>query len=286
MRGPGLGLAVLALVVSLPELARAQQGGLFPNAPIRRQRVPCDQQDPIYKTYKYQYWGYHPTCWRRFPDGWGCPSPEAPNKEKSFEKQPLNVGSPIEGGDVGRPDEGMSHRPDTARPRLPDLPPAGRDPFAPPPDTDKPGNAPAAPRGGQAPLPLPSGDPFQLDKPDNPPANAPKPPRASRTRPAAPSAVSSGPELSAPAEDTGRIPGSRTSRNDTDGTGEDGPLLALPAVNLPPINDSSYFGTEPPQATASNDPAANSTTSPGSPPPRRSFLSGLFSNLGVNWTRR
>ena len=54
-RGPGLGLAVLALVVSLPELARAQQGGLFPLAPIRRQRVPCDQQDPIYKTYKYQY---------------------------------------------------------------------------------------------------------------------------------------------------------------------------------------------------------------------------------------
>ena len=40
------------------------------------------------------------------------------------------------------------------------LPERGRSPFDEP---DKPGNPPAAPRGGQAPLPLPPGDPFRLD---------------------------------------------------------------------------------------------------------------------------
>ena len=81
-RGRGLVLAVLTLVVSLPELAHAQQTGLFPLAPIRRQRVPCDQEDPIYKTYKHQYFGYHPTCWRLFPDGWGCPSTTSPRQSE------------------------------------------------------------------------------------------------------------------------------------------------------------------------------------------------------------
>src|SRR5262249_28822530 len=77
-------LAGLTGLVSLADRAQAQQTGLFPLAPIRRQRVPCDQEDPVYKLYKQQYFGYHPTCWRRFPGGWGCPSPEAPNREQSF----------------------------------------------------------------------------------------------------------------------------------------------------------------------------------------------------------
>ena len=91
-REQGLVLAVLTVLLSLPELAQAQQGGLFPLAPIRRQRVPCNQEDPIYKIYKHQYFGYHPTCWRPFPNGWGCPSPEAPDRAKSFEKQKLGAG--------------------------------------------------------------------------------------------------------------------------------------------------------------------------------------------------
>ncbi|MFI5459360.1 MAG: hypothetical protein ACHRXM_28375 [Isosphaerales bacterium] len=286
MRGPGLGLAVLALVVSLPELARAQQSGLFPLSPIRRQRVPCDQQDPIYKTYKYQYFGYHPTCWRRFPDGWGCPSPDAPDKAKSFRDIPRSAGEPEP---EALPDEGPA-RPDGTKPPVPPLPPGGRSPFEEL-DTGKPSNAPAAPRGGQAPLTLPPGDPFRLDdKPGNPPAAAPNPPRASRLRPATPPALSNGPELSAPAEERGRMPASRTSRIDadeaTDARAEDGPLLALPNVNLPPVHDSAIFGTEPPQATAANDAGTNSTTSPVTSPPRRGFLSGLFNNLGLNWTRR
>ena len=47
--GSGSALAVSAF---LPELAHAQQTGLFPLAPIRRQRPPCDQEDPAYKMYQ------------------------------------------------------------------------------------------------------------------------------------------------------------------------------------------------------------------------------------------
>jgi hypothetical protein len=282
-RGAGLGLAVLALVVSLPELARAQQGGLFPLAPIRRQRVPCDQEDPIYKKIKEQYFGVHPTCWRRFPDGWGCPSPERPDKDKSFRDQPLDTGEePLM--DQERPGPGMPGRPDGTRPAIPVIPERGPSPF----EEERPGNPPGAPRGGQAPLPLP--DPFQLDDRAKPPGAAADAPRAGRTRPGTPPAVHNGPELSAPADEAGRIPGNRTSRNDrdeaTDAQTENGPLLALPNVNLPPVYDPAAFGTEAAQATADSSTATNSPTSPGSSPPRRSFLSGLFNNLGLNWTRR
>src|SRR5262249_47506265 len=87
--GRALGMGMLTLVVSLAERAQAQQTGLFPLAPIRRERVPCANEDPIYKLYKQQYFGYHYTCWRPFPAGWGCPSKEAPDREKSFREQPL-----------------------------------------------------------------------------------------------------------------------------------------------------------------------------------------------------
>ncbi len=72
-----LTLVVLTAAVSLSGRVEAQQTGIFPLAPIRRQRVPCDREDPTYKVYKQQYFGYHPTCWRTFPAGWGCPSSEA-----------------------------------------------------------------------------------------------------------------------------------------------------------------------------------------------------------------
>ncbi len=103
-RDQGLALAVLTVVLSLPDLAWAQQSGLFPLAPIKRQRVPCDQEDPIYKTYKHQYFGYHPTCWRPFPKGWGCPSSEVASKEKSLKEIPL--------GPRPAPGEGQPTTPD------------------------------------------------------------------------------------------------------------------------------------------------------------------------------
>jgi hypothetical protein len=282
MRGPVLGLGVLCLVVSLPEVARAQPGGLFPNAPIRRQRVPCDQEDPIYKTYKYKYWGYHPTCWRTFPEGWGCPSPEAPDRKKSFEKQKLGVREE----EAPTPETGPE-RPGTTRPAQPEVP-RRVDPFETEPDTGKPGAAPAAPRGRQNP---PSRDPFELDKPDNAPPPAAGAPRAARSRPAPAESTGDDLELAAPADEVGRNAGTRTSRNDRDDAGDrqegDGPMLALPNVDLPPVNDSGYFGIEPPPAASGAGPVASSASAPPAmSAPRRGFLSGLLSNLGLNWTRR
>ena len=85
-------LVVLTVIVSLSERAQAQQTGLFPLAPIRRQRVPCDQEDPIYKFSKQKYFGYHPTSWRRFPEGWNPPSPEGPDRARSFRELELGSG--------------------------------------------------------------------------------------------------------------------------------------------------------------------------------------------------
>src|SRR5262249_4029368 len=102
-----LTMVVLTAAVSLSGRVEAQQTGLFPLAPIRRQRVPCDQEDPTYKIYKHQYFGYHPTCWRTFPAGWGCPSAEAPNKEQSFRALPPgNVPEDEEGAMAPPVDQG------------------------------------------------------------------------------------------------------------------------------------------------------------------------------------
>ena len=278
-RGCGLALAVLTLVVSLPELARAQQTGLFPNMNIRRQRVPCDQEDPIYKVYKHQYYGYHPTCWRPFPNGWGCPSREAPNREQSFKEIPLQAGERLPSLDQPGTDE-MTPPPATTRPGMPALPGGARSPFE-----EEPGAPPAAPRGGQNPRQAPQRDPFELDnKPDAPAAPAP-----GQSRPPGAGAATNGPELSAPAATPPATQGARTSRNESTDEAvardDDGPLLALPSVNLAPVDDPGVpFGTQPPPPAA---PTASSTSAtPAATTPRRGFLSGLFSNLGANWARR
>jgi hypothetical protein len=263
----------MTLLVSLPELARAQQTGLFPLAPIRRQRVPCDQQDPIYNSIKYQYYGYHPTAWRRFPTGWGYPSPERPDKEKAFRDLPLKPPSGFEGAAPGMEPLPMERGP-AGRPAPPTLP-REVDPF------EQPGRA----------------DPFQLDRPDTPRApnapEAPNGPRAERSRPPISSAGERGPELSAPTEAPDPTVGNRSDRpdenEDADSRHAGGPLLAIPNVNLPPVTGSTMvFGTEPPPGPAvPTEAAADATTTPTtSSAPRRSFLGSLFSNLGLNWTRR
>jgi hypothetical protein len=277
-RGCGLVLAVLTLVSSLPELARAQQTGLFPNMNVRRQRVPCDQEDPIYKVYKHQYYGYHPTCWRTFPSGWGCPSREAPNREQSFKEIPLQAGERLPSLDQPGTDE-MTPPPGTTRPGMPALPGGGRSPFE-----EEPGAPPGAPRGGQNPRQPPQRDPFELDKPDAPAAPAPGQPR-----PPGAGAATNGPELSAPAATPPATQGARTSRNESTDEAvardDDGPLLALPSVNLAPVDDPGVpFGTQPPPPAAAT--ASNTTTTTAASTPRRGFLSGLFSNLGANWARR
>lgn len=103
----------LALVLGVPALAEAQ---LFPNAPIhiRRQRPPCETEPPYFKFVRQQYYGYFPTCWRRWPDNWECPcpNPEKPTPEmwaESFRKYPLgkteDTGASGELGGTPPPDE-------------------------------------------------------------------------------------------------------------------------------------------------------------------------------------
>jgi hypothetical protein len=155
----------VALVVGAPALVQAQTQ-LFPLAPIQRPRVPCPLEDPVYGMYRQQYWGYFPTCWRAFPPGWGCPSPESPDVARHFQDRPrekLPV-IPPEGQDLmplpGGPGPGEEQPPGGPRGRTaPPLPPAERSPFeidtaprpAPPGGTTTPppggGNPPVVPPG-------------------------------------------------------------------------------------------------------------------------------------------
>jgi hypothetical protein len=282
IRGQMLVLAALTVVVSLPELAKAQQTGLFPLAPITRQRVPCDQEAAEYKLYKHKYFGYHPTCWRPFPTGWGCPSPEAPNKEESFKKIPFAGSEPRGPVQPGEGEEGMEGQPGVTRPTKPALPVGPRSPF----ETDDPAAPPTTPRGGQRQLP-PPGDPFDIDR------DTPATPKPGEARPAAPGAASNGPELSAPADQPSSLPGARTSQNDGSAEpnerDETAPVLALPSLNVPPLDDPGVpFGTRPPATNANvvSNANANSNDPSAAPAPRRSLISGFFTNLGLNWTRR
>ena len=180
---------------------------------------------------------------------------------------------------------GWSRQPGGTRPARPPLPGGTRSPFEEPLDTDKPARpetrAEARRRCRRRRAILSSWT--------NPMPAAPRPGQA---RPPAPGAASNGPELSAPADQPARSrelarartkpPTSRMTAKTT------GPMLALPKVNLPPVDDPGVpFGTQPPAPAA--DVASNANATPPADTlerPRRGFLSGLFSNLGLNWTRR
>ena len=143
-RGLGLpALLAIGLLYVLPTMAEAQ---LFPNRTIRRQRESCAAEPPFYSHVRRDYFGYFPTCWSRFPDGWACPcpNPELPNVAESFRKLPLSV-PPEPGADepgLGNDREGaMPGEPPTTDPNLPPVPDRGRSPF----DLDTKPDAPAAP---------------------------------------------------------------------------------------------------------------------------------------------
>jgi hypothetical protein len=242
-------------------LAEAQQSGLFPLAPIRRQRIPCPMEDPVYGLYRQEYFGYHPTCWRKFPAGWGCPSAEGPNAAASFD--PKQGGRPrdpapamLQTDDFGAPAEpGMEGPPLPGEPSgdaLPPLPENRRSPFdldtkptTPPPAPPADGGAP--PAGGDNPLELP------------PPVNAPD-----------------------RAEDA-PLPGlPPAGRIDPPAVGaeEESPLLALPD----PVPAAST--PTPPAAVVSPRPIAGpmapsafATPAPVQAPRRTSLLGGLFGGI-------
>ena len=159
--------ALLALAALLWGTGAAQ-AQLFPRMNIRRERVPCAVENPAYKMQRDMYYGYYPTCWRKFPPGWGCPSPEGPDLVASTLEVPLakKTVSGTTGDDLTLPggaiDAGPTRDPKEAMPSLPPdgpslfdkpvpNPPAGAAPPA-----DKPGSL-DAPAGATPPAAKPGG---------------------------------------------------------------------------------------------------------------------------------
>ncbi|MDR3636712.1 MAG: hypothetical protein P4L84_23110 [Isosphaeraceae bacterium] len=257
----------LALIVVVPAVAEAQQTGLFPLRPIRRERVPCAAEDPVYRMHREQYYGYFPTCWRRFPPGWGCLSPEAPDPAASF-KQYQRTPPPDYRSDE-EPDGGMGTDDRDLGPRrggdtspnpspLPPPPAGGRDLFQL--DSPKPGNSPATP---------PPSNPSDLPAPGAP-ANRSTPsikPSSSTARPAS--------------AEIGLAP-----REAPTGPGAGEPLLALPeppAAGAPPAPVINPLPSVDAPAGAMSDPAPALPTDvqpqPEQAPQRRSLLGSLFGGL-------
>lgn len=249
--------ATLAMVLGAPSLVQAQQSGLFPLAPIRRERVPCAVEDPVYRLYRQEYFGYHPTCWRRFPSGWGCPSPEAPNAAEAFRLLPREDPDAMYG-------PGPDDEPGT------DMGPNG---------AERPGGA--AP-GGREPLPapnnlppLPSGErsPFDLDpRPSTPPAGEPGAPLGGGAPPTEP------PGAGLPPATNDGLTG---STDEASLERVESPLLALPDPTVNPTADTRESRSgEALAAPAFPDAAPNTTpifSGPTQAPRRQGFLSRLFS---------
>ena len=298
-RKPGQVLAVATVVLSLSGLAQAQQSGLLPLHPIKRERVPCPEEDPIYKLYRSQYYGYFPTQWRPFPKGWSLPSPEGPNTKQALKDNPIEAPKPPAGEGEG---EEAPARPERGQQPIPTPPPDDRSPF----EMDRPDNAapgagarrPAAPRDNPPPV---GAEPSPFDMPADKPADAgtapalrPRAPQPSRPAPTAPAAGAPGLEPPGPAPAAPAPP--RTSRTDDQGeaagVSDRGPLLAMPDATLPTVEEASMPGAATAVAVAEpvlGGPGASApVTTPAAPQPapRRSRLSSLFGGIGFNWLRR
>ena len=224
-RGRGLILAVLTVVVSLPELARAQQTGLFPLAPIRQAAGPVRPGRSDLQDLQASVFRLSSHVLAAVPGRLGMPEPRGPDREKSFKEFPLGDrrreradrdAAGAEDRDAARGDRPAEAQPSAgARSVRRSMSRTGR------------ATTPAAPRGA-------AGTArrrrrairFELDEPEaaGRTAAAPARPAAAATPPAA----SNGPELSAPAEQPARSRGSARSRNEsrdeaTDDRDDDGP---------------------------------------------------------------
>jgi hypothetical protein len=245
----------LALVVAAPAFVQAQQTGLFPLAPIRRERVPCPEEDPVYRLYRHEYFGYHPTCWRRFPPNWGCPSPEAPNAAVEYGRlRPENLENRSKPDNLGEPTPEMDRQPlpDATRPNpaeIPALPGNRRSPFdlnapgAPPRDNPPPGDQPA-------PRPSPPGELGATVPSGNPDNASEKPARETRL-------------------DLGELPSP---------SGASGPVLALPDPTVP----ATAPGAAPGATDAigpMGDAGVPSGPFPARAPQRRGLIGGLLDSL-------
>ncbi|QEH36257.1 hypothetical protein OJF2_48170 [Aquisphaera giovannonii] len=274
-------VAALAVFAGMTGLANAQQGGLLPLHPIKRQRVPCPSEDPIYATYRNQYYGYYPTQWRPFPQGWNLAGPETPNVAAEFQRLPLTA-EPAESDEDNKPEqEGPEGGNKPAAPSLPpndtrspfemDAPDGGAAPRRPPAARPTPGtvNTPPADRPANAtPAPGTADSPFDTPEP-KPAAGSPTPARPDLGPPAVPRA-------------------SRSTRSDRDEetlparVAGRGPLLEAPDATLPDVEEAgqpggnSVLGGPAASAPVAQPVAAQPAAS------RRGRLSALFGG----WLRR
>ena len=301
-----------ALVLAAPLLASAQQTGLFPLAPIRRERVPCPMEDPLYGLYRSQYYGYFPTCWRRFPPGWGCPSPEAPNAAQSFaeikrdelpsvEEAPPEEGGGPEGPPRPAPGGELEPLPGGRGPavpspeQLPPIPGGTRSPF----ELEKPRPAPGPsnPNGASlTPAPAEPGTAPSLNPPgdgDESPAR-PGSETAARLAPAPTPAPAPAPPPVLPSPSPSpSVPTAPAERGDVLGSGPEStsPLLALPdpsgpsASTVPPGGGTPVESSGPPSLPSPTPvtPPEASTASPApvQAPRRLSVLGNLFNAIGL-----
>ncbi len=237
----------LALVFGAPAFASAQTTELFPFRSIRRERVPFSMEDPVYKLYRNEYHGYHPTCWRKFPTGWGCPSPEGPDSAKAFKDLPRDKPDAAEPVDDGGADNGAA------------MPGAGAD-------------RPARGGGGRGALPpLPAGDrsPFDLEQPG---AATPAPVKPPETNPApGPGAVEGGAGLPPAVEPEANMPAAPPASRGVEPESAQ-PLLALPDPTVEPSSGAAVVSAD----------ATMMSPAPRARAPRRTSLIGnLFSGLGL-----
>jgi hypothetical protein len=277
-------LAASTVLLSLSGLAEAQQSGLLPLHPIRRQRVPCPNEDPIYKLYRNQYYGYFPTQWRKFPEGWNLPSPEGPNTRQVLKDNPIEGPKPLPSEEGEREEmEGPPER--GGRQPIPKpIPEHERSPF----EMDRPDSGAGAATGEGAPArrtPAP--------RSNTPPAGAD--PSPFDTPAARPGDAGATPDLTPPGA-APNAPPPRTSRNEDQGERarekDPGPLLAMPDATLPTVEEASSpggsTGGAAAEPVASSPVASAPATAPvaAQPAPRRGRLSSLFGGLGFNWMRR
>ncbi len=270
-RRPSLAvLASLGMLGAFPSFARGQ---LLPNLPLHaRTKPPCTSESPALQMVRREYYGYHPTCWRKFPAGWGCPSPEAPNAAAAFAERKRDRPNPNlpDGSDelpaanpdmpdmpAERPGPGMDER---TNPAFPALPSGGnRSPFEldTNPSTPKPGpgNSPRGPErpgldGG------PTGSP--LDAPTRPAPGAAT--RAARRR--QPTLTSNSSTMDAPSFPDATPPLSSSASIDP----LPGSIASPPALGDVGGSDEDAFGSSPKPQTASK---------------RQGLLAGLFGNANT-----
>ena len=282
--GLGLGLVVM------PTLAEAQ---LFPNRTIKREKPSCATEPPFYAQVRRNYYGYYPTCWSRFPAGWGCPcpNPELPNAAASFAVQARDPYTPGDAGGLGLGDDGAPPAPgpgagdESGVPALPN--PRGGSAFGA--ETTQPDPAPSAGRGAPAggaggnnipAIPDPSIPP-QSSRRNGPATTTPTTtsllelPRI--TPPAGPPTLNATDMAAADAALAADAMLTSSAATSTDAAA----IPAAPAA--PPLPDGSMPATTTPDAApapatdVSGIPAtATIAGTPAQAPPKRGILTGLF----------